>query len=69
MEETNESFETKIAYAKAIMEKLMRQDITLEESIKLYEEGLQKIQEAGVILENAKTKIKVIEQSDIKEES
>jgi exodeoxyribonuclease VII small subunit len=63
-----QSFEDKIASAKGIIEKLMRQDIPLEDSVKLYEEGLQTIKEAQDMLENAKAKITVIEQESIKAE-
>lgn len=66
---TNESFEEKIANAKFIMEKLMKQDISLEDSVKLYEDGIKNIQEASTILENAKAKIKIIEQSSIKDDA
>ncbi|CUV65191.1 Exodeoxyribonuclease VII, small subunit [Sulfurovum sp. enrichment culture clone C5] len=66
---TNESFEEKIANAKSIMEKLMKQDISLEDSVKLYEDGIKNIQEASTILENAKAKIKIIEQSSIKDDA
>lgn len=65
---TNESFEEKIANAKSIMEKLMKQDISLEDSVKLYEEGIKNIQEASIILEEAKAKIKTIEQNSIKDD-
>lgn len=66
---TNESFEEKIANAKSIMEKLMKQDISLEDSVKLYEDGIKNIQEASIILEDAKAKIKIIEQKSIKEDA
>ncbi len=66
---TNESFEEKIANAKSIMEKLMKQDISLEDSVKLYEEGIKNIQEASIILEDAKAKIKTIEQNSIKDDA
>lgn len=66
---TNESFEEKIANAKSIMEKLMKQDVSLEDSVKLYEDGIKNIQEASTILENAKAKIKIIEQSSIKDDA
>lgn len=59
----NESFEEKLAYSKELLEKLMQPDITLEDSVKLYEEGLQTIKEAQKLIEEAKTKISVIEQS------
>lgn len=63
-----ETFEDKIASAKGIIEKLMRQDIPLEESVRLYEDGLKTIKEAQNMLEEAKAKITTIEQDSIKVE-
>jgi len=59
-----QSFEEKLAHSKALLEKLMNPEITLEESVKLYEEGLKNIKEAQVLIEEAKTKITVIEQAN-----
>jgi exodeoxyribonuclease VII small subunit len=42
----------------------MKPDITLEESVKLYEEGLTTIKEAQKLIEEAKIKVSVIEQSN-----
>lgn len=58
-----ESFEEKLEYSKALLEKLMQPDITLEESVKLYDEGVKTIREAQQLIEDAKTKITIIEQS------
>jgi exodeoxyribonuclease VII small subunit len=66
---SNESFEESLAKAKDTMEKLMRQDITLEESVKLYEEGLVAIQNASNQLEIAKVKISNISQNEIRDNS
>jgi len=63
----NETFEEKLEYSKALLEKLMNPEITLEESVKLYEEGLKNIKEAQTLIEEAKTKITVIEQANQKE--
>ncbi len=60
----NETFEEKLAYSKELLEKLMNPEITLAESVKLYEEGLKNIKEAQTLIEEAKTKITVIEQSN-----
>jgi len=60
----NETFEEKLAHAKALLEKLMDPEITLEESVKLYEEGLKNIKEAQKLIEEAKVKITVIEQAN-----
>jgi len=59
-----ETFEEKLSYSKALLEKLMNPEITLEESVKLYEEGLQNIKEAQKLIEEAKIKITVIEQAN-----
>jgi exodeoxyribonuclease VII small subunit len=59
-----ETFEEKLNYSKELLEKLMDPEITLEESVKLYEEGLKNIKEAQKLIEEAKIKITVIEQSN-----
>ena len=63
------SFEEKLEYSRKLLEKLMDQDITLEESVKLYEEGLKNIKEAQKLIEEAKVKIEVIEKQMIGTES
>jgi exodeoxyribonuclease VII small subunit len=60
----NKTFEEKLEYSKVLLEKLMNPEITLEESVKLYEEGLKNIKEAQKLIEEAKTKIEVIEQAN-----
>ena len=60
----NESFEEKLEHSKVLLEKLMNPEITLEESVKLYEEGLKNVKEAQTLIEEAKTKIIVIEQAN-----
>ncbi len=57
----NKTFEEKLAESKAILEKLMNPEVTLEESVKLYEEGLSTIKEAQAMIEEAKLKVAVIE--------
>ncbi|MEA3490294.1 MAG: exodeoxyribonuclease VII small subunit [Campylobacterota bacterium] len=59
------TFEEKLAYSKELLDKLMDQDITLEESVKLYEEGLKNIKEAQKLIEEAKMKIEVIDKEMI----
>lgn len=59
-----QSFEQKLEHSKALLEKLMNPEITLEESVKLYEEGLKNIKEAQTLIEKAKTKITVIEKAN-----
>ena len=60
----NKTFEEQLEHSKELLEKLMNPEITLEESVKLYEEGLQNIKEAQRLIEEAKTKISVIEQAN-----
>ncbi|RUM71451.1 MAG: exodeoxyribonuclease VII small subunit [Sulfurovum sp.] len=59
-----QNFEEKLMYSKEILEKLMQPEITLEESVKLYEEGLKNIKEAQKLIEDAKVKITIIEQEN-----
>ena len=55
MQEENINFEEKIINAKEILEKLTKNDITLSDSLKLYNEGLKEIEMAQKLLEEAKT--------------
>ncbi len=57
------SFEQKIENAKKILEKLLSPEITLEQSVKAYEEGIKELNEATKMLEEAKLKINQIKQS------
>ena len=57
----NKTFEEKLAESKEILEKLMNPEVTLEESVKLYEKGLSTIKEAQAMIEEAKLKVAVIE--------
>jgi exodeoxyribonuclease VII small subunit len=59
-----ETFEEKLAHSKALLEKLMDPEITLEESVKLYEEGLKNIKEAQKLIEEAKMKVEVIDREN-----
>ncbi len=58
------TFEEKLEYSKTLLEKLMNPEITLEESVKVYEDGLKNIKEAQMLIEEAKTKITIIEQAN-----
>ncbi|SFV64450.1 Exodeoxyribonuclease VII small subunit [hydrothermal vent metagenome] len=59
------TFEEKLLYSKELLDKLMDQEITLEESVKIYEEGLKNIKEAQKLIEDAQLKIKIIEKDMI----
>jgi len=55
-----DTFEQKLELSKEILNRLMNPSITLEDSIKLYEEGLTNIKEAQKMIEEAKAKIEII---------
>ena len=63
-----ETFEEKLEHSKALLEKLMNPEITLEESVKLYEEGLKNIKGAQKLIEEAKAKVTIIEQANQEQE-
>ena len=56
----SDTFEQKLELSKEILNRLMSPNITLEDSIKLYEEGLTNIKEAQKMIEEAKAKIEII---------
>jgi len=58
-----QTFEEKLEASKKILNQLMNPEITLEESLKLYENGLAQIKEAQKMIEEAKTKIEIIEKN------
>lgn len=62
------SFEDKLEHSKEILEKLMDPNINLDESLKLYEEGIKSIKEAQNLIEKAKTKVETIEQKHFGDE-
>ena len=61
-------FESKVEAAKKIMDRLMDPEIPLQESVKLYKEGMRLLKEAGEILENAKLEVETIEKEMIENE-
>ncbi|MBA1438041.1 MAG: exodeoxyribonuclease VII small subunit [Epsilonproteobacteria bacterium] len=64
MAEKKESFETKLENAKKILEQLLDPNITIEKSVKAYEQGMQELQDAQKILENAQLKIQEIKNNE-----
>ncbi len=56
-------FETKLQNSKKILETLMNPEITLENSVKAYEEGMKELQDAQKMLEAAELKIQEIKTS------
>jgi len=55
-----ETFEDKLIKSKELLEKLMDPDITLEDSVKTYDEGLKNIKSAQTMIEKAKQKVEII---------
>jgi exodeoxyribonuclease VII small subunit len=56
-----DTFENRLENSKKILNQLMNPSITLEESLKLYENGIKEIQHAQKMIEEAKVKIELIE--------
>jgi len=59
------SFEEKLEHSKEILERLIDPTITLQESLKLYEEGIKTVKDAQNMIEKAKIKIETIEQKHL----
>ncbi|WP_415396334.1 exodeoxyribonuclease VII small subunit [Sulfurimonas sp. CS5] len=58
-----QDFESKLENAKKILETLMNPEITLQNSVKAYENGMSELTQAQKILEDAVIKIKEIKSS------
>jgi len=58
----NFNFEEELGLSKEILDKLLDPSITLEESLKLYEKGLNHIKKAQQLIEEAKLKVVEIDQ-------
>jgi exodeoxyribonuclease VII small subunit len=56
-----DTFENRLENSKKILNQLMNPSITLEESLKLYENGINEIKLAQKMIEEAKVKIELIE--------
>ncbi|MBV5321648.1 MAG: exodeoxyribonuclease VII small subunit [Sulfuricurvum sp.] len=61
---TDESFETKITNAKAVLEKLMDPALPMNESVKAYEEGMKELRVAETMLQNAQLQIQIIKNQE-----
>ena len=62
-------FEEHLEQSRKILEKLMDPEITLEESVKLYEEGMETIRRARKMIEEAKLRVEEIEAKHREEET
>lgn len=61
---SDESFETKITNAKAILDKLMDPALPMNESVKAYEEGMKELKIAETMLQNAQLQIQIIKNQE-----
>ena len=59
----NSDFEKKIEKAKEILKYLMDQEITLNESMKKYKEGIKELKEASKMLETAKLEFEELKET------
>ena len=59
-----ETFETKITNAKAILEKLMDPALPMNESVKAYEQGMSELKIAEKMLVQAQLQIQIIKNQD-----
>lgn len=67
-EKERPSFEDALKELERIVEKLNEEDISLEKSVELYEEGLRLSKICSETLENAALKIKQIDESNDSEQ-
>ena len=67
MAKKNKSFEEALNDLKACAETIKKKDLTLDESIACYEEGVKHYELCKEILENTKQKIKVFGEEDYDE--
>ena len=63
MSKEKENFETKLESAKTTLQTLMNPEITLQESVKAYEKGMDELNKAQKMLEDAQIKINEIKAS------
>lgn len=61
-DETRESFETALSRLEQIVASLEKGDLSLEDSLKLYEEGISRARFCQERLEEAESKIEVLSQ-------
>ncbi len=57
-------FEKKLDSAKEVLEKLMDPELTLDQSVKSYKEGMQTLQDAQKILEEATLEFEKIQNKE-----
>jgi exodeoxyribonuclease VII small subunit len=58
------SFETELEEAKELLKELSNPEITLEKSVRIYKEGIKKLENASKMLEEAKLQIEEFSKKD-----
>ncbi len=64
MSENNQSFEAKLESAKSILEALSNPELSLEDGMKRYKEGISILKEATKMLEEAKLTYTKLQEKD-----
>jgi len=64
MAENSESFEVKLERAKTILEQLSNPELSLEEGMKRYQEGILVLKEASKMIEEAKLTYTKLQEKD-----
>lgn len=62
-DDKEENFEEMVEFAKKVLNKLSSQEITLKESLQLYEQGMESLRKAQNLLEDAKIKYQEFQES------
>lgn len=62
-DDKEENFEEMVEFAKKVLSKLSSQEITLKESLQLYEQGMESLKKAQNLLEDAKIKYQEFQES------
>ncbi|AFL67852.1 exodeoxyribonuclease VII small subunit [Sulfurospirillum barnesii] len=65
MHEEKQSFETKLEQAKTILENLSDPELSLEEGMKKYQEGIAILKEATQMLEEAKLTYTKLQEKEV----
>ena len=60
---TSKDFEKKLENSKEILEKLMNPEVTLQDSVKYYKDGMSALSDAQKILEEAKLEFETVKES------
>jgi len=60
---TSKDFEKKLENSKQILQKLMNPEVTLQDSVKFYKDGMNALSDAQKILEEAKLEFEAVKES------